>query len=458
MAAVGAGARPVRSLAERLAACTGRAIAEAGRSAGAARAQQAGALWRPSVSLEGGAGIASNETSVTGARFGTPAFGQSRDVTFDTSIIGGTSGRFALTLKQPIHDRERDARGEVLETSAEAAGIEWTLARQELMLRTVDTYFDAALAAERLSLLEREPRAVEMAGTEARDRFRLGGRPGPAVPEAAARAAALRSERLAAQNRVTLSRAALSDLMGAPVEGRLRLPAASRADAGPGDGLGEQADWLARADRDSPALKLAAARLRMMQAQADAARHAYGPSVDIVARLARDRLAGDGDFGRASNRSRSDAVGIQVSVPLYTGGMGAAQAAEATAGVDRAAAELERTRLQVAQQARGAWLELSIGRSRLDALEAAVKASRARLDATRVGLQAGDRTTLALLNAENDASAAELELSVTRVRLLGHRLRLAALVDGLDDAALAQVDLLLQPVPDQAHGRREAGP
>lgn len=73
----------------------------------------------------------------------------------------------------------------------------------------------------------------------------------------------------------------------------------------------------------------------------------------------------------------------------------------------------------------------------------ALKATLSRLDATRVGRQVGDRTTLDLLNAENDAAAAELALLRARVSLLLDRLRLAALAGRLDEAQLAAVNASL---------------
>ena len=94
--------------------------------------------------------------------------------------------------------------------------------------------------------------------------------------------------------------------------------------------------------------------------------------------------------------------------------------------------------------ARATRLDLSVGRSQEAALADAVAASRARLDATQVGLGAGDRTTQDLLDAENDAQAAELALAEARVRLLQNRLRLAALAGELEEATLAQADAALQ--------------
>ncbi len=416
------------------------AAAQAARAAGAARGAQARALWRPSVFVEGGASYATSETATRGAQFSAPGFGQSNGVAFDTSVTGGTATRYAVVLKQPVYSRERSARSQALEIAAQASELEWAQSRQALMLATTEAYFNAALAAERLRLLQRQQQAVDQAATEARDRFRIGDRPVIDVHEATARAAALQAERLSADTQLQLARSALADITGLPADpSPLPLPGELRIDE-----LGTLPEWLARAQRRNPGLQLAEAQLHTAEAQARASSAAFSPTVDVVAQVARERISGDGDFGIASNTSRNAAIGVQLAVPLYTGGLRSAQNAESRALVDKARAELERARQQVAQQTRAAWLDLAVGQSQAGALAAALQASQTRLDATRVGLQAGDRTTLDLLNAENDAAAAELALLQARIHLLTARLRLAAMAGELDDTALQQANAQLR--------------
>ena len=418
------------------------AVARAAREAGAARGEQARALWRPSVVLEGGVSYANGETAMRGAQFSAPGFGSATGVAFDTSVTGGTATRYALGLRQPVYNRERSAQADSLAIAADAAQHEWAQTRQELMLRTAELYFNAALAAERLQLLQRQQHAVDKAATEARDRFRLGDRPVTDVHEATARAASLDAERLAAQTQLDLARNALADLTGMaglnePTE-TLALPSGA-----PVDDIGTLPDWLARAERHNLGLKLAEASLRVAEARSRASAAAFSPTVDVVAQVARERLSGDGDFGTASSTARNSAVGVQLAIPLYTGGMRSAQATEARALTTKAQASLDQARQRVAQQTRAAWLDLAVGKSRISALATSLDASRARLDATRVGLRAGDRSTLDLLNAENDASAAELALLEARTRLIVHRLQLAALAGELDDATVQHANALL---------------
>lgn len=418
------------------------AMAEADREAGAAQARQARALWRPNAYLEGGAAYANSQTSTQGAQFSAPGFGQSSGVAFDTSVNGGTATRYALALRQPVYNRERSAQSDALDVGARAAELQWRQARQDLMLATTQAYFDVVLATERLRVLRQEQASAERVAVEARDRFRAGDRPITEVHEADARASALRAQALSADSQLALARNALQDLTGLATAPTLAPPETPTPPAP----LPPLSEWLGLVERQNLAIQLAQAQLEAAQARSRASGSAFSPTVDLVARVARDDISGNGSFGSASSSNVNSAIGVQLSLPLFTGGLRGAQHDEGEALAARAQAGLDRARQQVAQQARGTWLDLNMATEQVGALRAALQASMARLDATRTGLQAGDRTTLDLLNAGNDAAAAELALLDTRVRLLMQDLRLAALAGELDDFALQQAQARLQPL------------
>jgi len=170
---------------------------------------------------------------------------------------------------------------------------------------------------------------------------------------------------------------------------------------------------------------------------------ALSPTVDLVARAAREQLSGSGAFGGASSRQTQGMVGVQLNLPLDVSGARAARRDEAAAQIGQALAELDRARQEAAQQTRAAWFGLSTGGGQVAALAAASQASQARLDATRTGQQAGERTTLDLLNAENDAAAAQLALAQARVQVHLDGLRLARLAGALDEARLQRLNAAL---------------
>ncbi|MOA22912.1 Outer membrane protein TolC precursor [compost metagenome] len=79
------------------------------------------------------------------------------------------------------------------------------------------------------------------------------------------------------------------------------------------------------------------------------------------------------------------------------------------------------------------------GAARIRALEAAVRSSEQSIISNRKGFQAGTRTNVDILNAEEQYYTARRDLFEAKLRYLVSRLRLAASVGSLgdDDIALA---------------------
>lgn len=404
------------------------AAARAAHAAGRASQDQAGALWRPNLMLQGGVAAATLDNQTRGATFSQPALGTYDNAAFDTTIDSATRSHYGVVLRQPLYDRERSAQGHQLRLQAEAAELAWIGAQQQLMLRSAEYYFQLALADRRLALLERQLQAVERTAREADERFRVGSLPVTDLHEARARAAALRAQHLAAQTELDLRRQTLADLIGRqPGDAPLPLPSASP------EPVGALEDWLARAARHNTRLQLAQTRVRGAEQEVRKSSLPLAPTLELVASHGREKLSGDAEVGSASYSAEQSMLGLQVAIPLYTGGMRSARLDEARARLAEAEAELDHGRLLVARQTRAAWQALSVGRGREQALAAAAEASQARLAATRIGRQTGERSTQDLLDAENAAAAAELELAEARVTLFLQQLRLAALAGQLDE-------------------------
>ena len=136
-------------------------------------------------------------------------------------------------------------------------------------------------------------------------------------------------------------------------------------------------------------------------------------------------------------------VGFSLNVPLYSGGWRSAKLQEAVSASDKAVAEYDVMLDQLMQQTQSVWLALQTAPARLSAMQAAWKASMARLDATRLGRQVGDRTTMELLQAENDAAQAELSVLRAQTELLLARLQLDALTGVLSAQSLQLINAQL---------------
>ena len=411
------------------------AVARAVAQGGETQRQQATAMWRPQVSVSVGAGMAGADSASTGAHFAAPGLGASNGVDFNTAVNSGVSTRWSVSARQALRSGERSAQARKLELSADIAQVQSNNAQRDLMLLTAKRYVDLLVAQNHVDLLRQQQVAVNRALVEAQDRFALGDKPVTETYEARARAMVLQAQLLSAENTGVMAKRLLAQSTGLP-EAELTLQAPSSTAGAEFSEARSMEQWLTMALENNGALRLQA--MRVQSAQEEVSKYSVGASstLDLVAQVGLERVSGDGDFGAATNSSGQRMVGLQWSMPVFTGGMRDARQQQAQYLQDQAQAELEAARQQTGQIVQQLWLTLQTGPARLRAMQAAHQASKARLEATRLGLQVGDRTTSDLLQAENDSSAAALALVQARGDLLLARLQLGAMVGVLDDAEL----------------------
>jgi outer membrane protein len=304
------------------------------------------------------------------------------------------------------------------------------------MLKTAERWFELALAEENLRVQQMRLEAIQRAFTEAEDRFRLGSIPVTGTHEARASLAGARARLLAAQTELQVRRSQLADSTGLDEKAlKARLPAPDGV-----TGMPRALElWRTDADTANPELRMLRIAADIARAEATKFGAAAAPTLDLIAQASRDRISGSGDFGSASSSATNHLVGLKATIPLYPGGYRDAKAEEAARLADKAAAEYERRRQQVAQQVQAVWLGLSAGLGQVKALAEGVVAGTARRDATQTGVQVGHRTTQNLLDAESDLASMQLELSRARVGLLLDQLRLELLAGRLDEARLQAI-------------------
>ena len=405
--------------------------------AGKTHAAQGRALWMPTLVVQGSAGRADQQSQTSGAAFSAPGFGSTNGVDFQTSVNNGTSRQWAFVAEQPLYDPGRMADFTTQKNTAAMADAQFQQAKQELLLRTARAYFAVLNARAQLVALRRLHAAAEQARATAQGRYESGDIPATDMREAQASADAIGVQELDAQTAVTLTEAGFSDLTGLDPVALKDLPESEPAELPAPDSLDS---WTQRALAGSP--QLAMQRLAVATASAQVERFGLlaSPKLSVVARLGRESLQGNGDFGAADITGRQASIALQASIPLFTGGMRSAQRHEAKALEHKTGADLDAADQQVRQQTRAAWLGLTTAAARVRALQRLHGSTQDRLGATRLGVEIGDRTALELLNAQADFLHAGTDFQKAQSEWLLADLQLGAVAGALSEADLERVD------------------
>jgi hypothetical protein len=152
--------------------------------------------------------------------------------------------------------------------------------------------------------------------------------------------------------------------------------------------------WRCGRSRPPPAIWARAWQLAadLARAEADKHRASAAPRLDLVAQAEQQRLSGSGDYGSgARNRQTNALLGVQFTVPLYTGGWRSAKEEESLGATTKPRRSWTPRANRRAPGA-AAWLGLQAGTEQVRALQQARLPATPGQDATRSGYEVGQRT------------------------------------------------------------------
>lgn len=278
------------------------------------------------------------------------------------------------------------AKEQVLATRQALIGVE-----HQVLFNAVQAYMRLRLAEDIVALREGNVRVLTREREAAQDRFDLGEITRTDVAIAEARLAASRAQLAAAEGDVLVGRETYELAVGRK-PGRLagppRPPVTARTI--------EDAKRIARSQHYEIRQRqheLSAAELNVQRAAAR-----LGP------RLVAEANVGKNDLGLSTN-----SVGLTLSQRLYQGGGLSATYRAALARRDASRAALQQSVALVEQSVGEAWAQRSVARTSIEATDRQIVAARTAYDGVREEAKLGARTTLDVLNAEQELLDAQAE-------------------------------------------------
>jgi protease secretion system outer membrane protein len=194
--------------------------------------------------------------------------------------------------------------------------------------------------------------------------------------------------------------------------------------------------WRALALANNPDLKAAAFAIEVAQQDILRARAGHAPRVDLIASYSK----GDSESLTTLNQESSNrTVGVQLNMPIYSGGQVSAVTRQAVAARERARADLDRRTSLVMVELRKAHSTVVSSVSRVEALVKAVNSGRLLMTATEQSIKGGVRINLDLLNAQQQLAQSERDLAQARYNYLLSTLRLRAASGTLSGADVSDI-------------------
>ncbi len=332
----------------------------------------------------------------------------------------------------------RVARSRLARANVDAAREELRAVEQGVLLSVIAAYVDVRRDEEFVRIRQSNVTVLEQQESEAEARFEVGDITRTDVAQSEARLAGARSGLSAAQAALEGSRARYLQVVG-------EAPDALAAPPQPPDIPRSLDEAVEQAIALNPDLRQARTGERAARAQTGIERSALLPQISVVGRYDQSE-----DVGAPGVESDGVSATAQISVPLFEGGFARSRVRQSRINERRAAEVTEQARRQVVAGVTSAWNDYLAAQRVVESSHAQLEANQLALEGVQEERSVGLRTTLDVLNAQQEYLDAQLTLvSAERDQYVAQHVLLQSL--GRLDAAVLAVNA---PLYDPAeHGR-----
>ena len=355
----------------------------------------------------------------------------------DESTRDFTRTSYRIGLRQPLYNAPARYRLRAGDSEVDRGLAELEAERQVLMARVAEAYLNALGAQSAVELSRRELAAIDANRERVEALYEQRMAALTDLEEIRARRDRAHANVIRAEGDLVVALERLAEITNTPHE---RLAPLNAGGSLPVLDTERGEIWVERAMVDNPEIRAASQRVESSEIQIRAARAQHHPNLDLVASYSYlDDLDGT-PFGR---KLEDLAVGVELQIPLYSGGGISAGVRGARYLRERDRESLEEVRRRVRADVRTAYQALSIGRIEIRALEQAVRSSERGLEAVETGLEVGLRTVVDVLDAQRDLFLTRRELVQARHEYVLNFLALKRAVGVLGEHDILTINELL---------------
>lgn len=315
------------------------------------------------------------------------------------------TGRVGATLNQAVFNWQAVVAYRQAGPFVEAYAQDFESMRQNLTLLVVQEVIEWLQAREVLELSENNLRLTvrQMEATQAR--YTVGELTQTDVSQAQARVSMARAARINADNAMKAAAAKYFEAVGLSPVNDLALPVLKSPLL--------NLDLAKITELVTQRPDMEAARLRVEVAEDSIDHEAAGhlPVVNLSsAAFKRSRVPISGTTANSTEYT----VGVTMTVPVFSGGATTAKTDQARADRDVQLANLDRLRQQSVKESTQAVLDIQSAAASVEALTDGVDATKAAMTGVEQEFLVGTRTSLDLLNAQNELFSAQTNLAKSR--------------------------------------------
>ena len=347
-----------------------------------------------------------------------------------------------VTLRQAIFDYGSWMNLRKANKTVAQAEIDYLAAEQDLIIRVANAYFNVLAAEDTLEAEQAARQAIEKQLDQAQKRFDVGLIAITDVQEAqAAYDQSVANEITSKRNLATAKESLRSITDSYP--GQLNKPDNNLPLIMPNPQ--SEADWVETSLEQNLSYLSAQVGVEIAKSEIKVQRSGHLPTIGIQASkrdIDTDSFRSDSgsEFSPADNENINEGVGVQLNLPLYSGGQVTSRVRQAVAKHRASKEKLERVARETTRIARDSYLGVISGIATVKALQQSVKSSATALQATEAGYEVGTRTTVDVLDARRRLYSSQKNLAISKYDYLKNILQLKQAAGTLTRSDLEQIN------------------
>ena len=343
-----------------------------------------------------------------------------------------------LQVRQPLINMQRWLQFQQAKSVVEEVEANLDRDLQNLVVRVAGAYFETLMADEQLDLVLAQKKTYTALVDAAQKGFAAGSGTRTDIDDAKARLDMATAQELEARQNQDLTRRQLELLVNQPVKQNARLNVSALKLLPPEPANLDE--WTRKAEQASPEIKALQARLEAARREVGKAQAGHFPTLDAVAQWSN---SGSENITRVNSRYENKTIGLQLNIPIYSGGYVNSTIRQAVAEQTRTEESLEALRRDLGVRVHKEYRGVSEGVMRVRALEQAARSAEQMMKSTQMSQKAGSRTQLDVLNAQQQYTLALRDLAQARLVYLLSKVRLSSLVGDDANASVEQVNASL---------------
>lgn len=338
--------------------------------------------------------------------------------TTSREILDYDSPQRSLNMRLGLYNAENLRRYEQAKKQAAYSEVIFVTRDLDLVDRLGTAYFQVLLAKEELDLIDAQVTALSAQSQSAERRFQGGEGTRTEIAESQARLDSARAQRIDTEAGLKVAIFTLESMTGQKIDTLFRVPADFVPPALAPVNL---EDWLNLAKANSPLLAARRLAVEVAEAEVSKSRAGHLPRLDLIASVSRSR---SDSVNTLDQDLYQKSLGLQLNIPIYSGGYVNAVTEQALANLRRAQSDLDAEIESAETNVRRTFLASDNGMARVTAYQKALSASQTALEGARRGLTAGVRTNVEVLDAQRQVFVTQRDLAQARYEYLLARLRL----------------------------------